>query len=226
MVSSVFPNYFRVTGMALVAVMVAGGAAAADQSLRFPPEQAVQGAPMPGPSPFWNTANLPGQLRQAPPRGPATPAPPRRWLYGDPAPRNNAAGNPPPANARSGPDPQAARPYPPVPPRFNGPPPRRFGGNDRGFGPMGRPPFGKNGIFGQPSRWFRGKEGMAQAWDDMLRAPSRMGRMPPGWYFPEISTPNPVDVGDQLGVGAKDFVKEVPDFIQTVPDMISIDPNY
>ena len=225
MSSSVFPRFSVVASVAIAVTLVSGVAAAGDAPLRFPPDQSAGRPSMPGPSPFWNAANMPGQMRAAPPRPRAAPQRPRRWLYGDPPPRNNASGNPPPPNAQQGPGPRGAQPYPP--PRFNGPPPRRFGGNGRGFGPMGRSPFGRNGIFGEgPSRWFRGKDGMAQAWDDMMAAPSRMGRMPPGWYFPEISTPNPVDVGDQLGVGAGDFVKEVPDFIQTVPDMISIDPNY
>ena len=35
----------------------------------------------------------------------------------------------------------------------------------------------------------RPKEGMSQAWDDMMNAPHRMGRVPPGWKAPSIDIP-------------------------------------
>jgi hypothetical protein len=41
-------------------------------------------------------------------------------------------------------------------------------------------------------------EGLSQAWDDMMNAPSRMGRVPPGWKAPTIDVPNPVDVSDEF----------------------------
>lgn len=42
------------------------------------------------------------------------------------------------------------------------------------------------------------QEGVSQAWDDMMNAPARMGRVPPGWKAPTIDVPNPVDVGDEF----------------------------
>jgi hypothetical protein len=42
------------------------------------------------------------------------------------------------------------------------------------------------------------QDGMSQAWDDMMNAPARMGRVPPGWKAPSIDVPNPVDVGDEF----------------------------
>jgi hypothetical protein len=42
------------------------------------------------------------------------------------------------------------------------------------------------------------KDGMSQAWDDMMNAPARMGRVPPGWKAPTIDIPNPIDVGDEF----------------------------
>ena len=42
------------------------------------------------------------------------------------------------------------------------------------------------------------QEGISQAWDDMMNAPARMGRVPPGWKAPTIDIPNPVDVGDEF----------------------------
>ncbi len=75
-------------------------------------------------------------------------------------------------------------------------------------------------LGGGPSSWFRGgdfKEGMAEMWDDMVNAPAEMGTMPGGWEFPTVSTPNPVDVGDELGRAAPEFVREVPNMIDINP---------
>jgi hypothetical protein len=60
----------------------------------------------------------------------------------------------------------------------------------------------------RPRVWGRGpqawldptdpKDGMSYAWDDMMNAPARMGRVPPGWKAPTIDIPNPIDVGDEF----------------------------
>lgn len=47
------------------------------------------------------------------------------------------------------------------------------------------------------------KEGMSDAWDDMMNAPHRMGRVPPGWKAPSIDVPNPIDVGDEFEKNAR-----------------------
>lgn len=47
------------------------------------------------------------------------------------------------------------------------------------------------------------KEGMSHAWDDMMNAPARMGRVPPGWKAPTIDIPNPIDVGDEFEKNAR-----------------------
>ena len=47
------------------------------------------------------------------------------------------------------------------------------------------------------------KDGMSQAWDDMMNAPARMGRVPPGWKAPTIDIPNPIDVGDEFEKNAR-----------------------
>ena len=47
------------------------------------------------------------------------------------------------------------------------------------------------------------QEGMSQAWDDMMNAPARMGRVPPGWKAPTIDVPNPIDVGDEFEKNAR-----------------------
>ncbi len=199
----------------------------ADEALRFPPEQRAQPAPSPliaqgpAPGPFWNARNMP----LPPPQGQRLP-PRRPRLYGElpeeqKQPGGNGANRPPPRQAQNGPYPPrgAPGPYGPPPPWANGP-----GG--RNHGPFGRKPFGRNSVFGDPSHWFRGgpKEGLANMWEDMINAPNRMGEMPPGWSFPEVSVPNPVDVGDQFGVAGQDAAKEAPDFIREIPDMFSFQP--
>ena len=47
------------------------------------------------------------------------------------------------------------------------------------------------------------EDGMSQAWDDMMNAPARMGRVPPGWKAPTIDIPNPIDVGDEFEENAR-----------------------
>ena len=49
------------------------------------------------------------------------------------------------------------------------------------------------------------RDSFADAWDDMINAPADMGTMPGGWQAPTISTPNPVDVGDEFGTAAQDM---------------------
>ncbi len=48
------------------------------------------------------------------------------------------------------------------------------------------------------------KDSFADSWDDMLNAPSDMGELPGGFYAPSVSTPNPVDVGDEFDGAARD----------------------
>ena len=52
---------------------------------------------------------------------------------------------------------------------------------------------------------FMDKDSFADAWDDMLNAPSDMGELPGGFYAPSVSTPNPVDVGDEFDRAARDL---------------------
>lgn len=75
--------------------------------------------------------------------------------------------------------------------------------NDLGKG--GRNPF-RNA-----DDWFRPgpKDGLANMWDDLLNAPSEMGRMPGGWTAPSISVPNPIDVGDEFGDAMQDMPHEI-----------------
>lgn len=69
------------------------------------------------------------------------------------------------------------------------------------FNPMRRQVWGAG-----PQYWMNPgdpKEGMSQAWDDMMNAPARMGRVPPGWKAPTIDIPNPIDVGDEFEKNAR-----------------------
>ena len=84
-------------------------------------------------------------------------------------------------------------------------------------GPWNNGKFSRGDWFGGgPSSWFKGgdfQDGFAEMWDDMINAPAEMGTMPGGWEFPTVSTPNPVDVGEELGRSAPEFVREVPNMI-------------
>ncbi|MBE9568879.1 MAG: hypothetical protein IMF14_09290 [Proteobacteria bacterium] len=59
-----------------------------------------------------------------------------------------------------------------------------------------------------PSTWMNpSKDNWENSWDDMINSPSRMGEMPGGWNAPEVTMPNPVDMGDQM----QDNVQDLPD---------------
>ena len=98
---------------------------------------------------------------------------------------------------------------------FNG------GGYRRGGGPFGGMPFMQSFDMSRPDSfnpmrrrvWGAGpqvwmdprdpQDGLSQAWDDMMNAPARMGRVPPGWKAPTIDIPNPIDVGDEFERNAR-----------------------
>ncbi|MGB5611970.1 MAG: hypothetical protein WBM58_03520 [Sedimenticolaceae bacterium] len=99
---------------------------------------------------------------------------------------------------------------------YNGGGPFNGGSPFSGGGPFGGMPFARSFDPNRPDAfnpmrrqvWGRGpeawmnpwdpKEGMSDAWDDMMNAPHRMGRVPPGWKAPSIDIPNPIDVGDEF----------------------------
>lgn len=57
-----------------------------------------------------------------------------------------------------------------------------------------------------PGAWMNPtdpKNSLSNAWDDMMNAPARMGRVPPGWKAPTIDIPNPVDVADEFEKNAR-----------------------
>ncbi len=107
-------------------------------------------------------------------------------------------------------------------PRYNSGP--RFGGfgpwNNRGSGFRG--PWNNRGNWGDfrnpfshrsPGSWMNPSKGnMSRNWDDMLNAPSRMGRMPGGWEAPSVSMPNPIDVGDEFRDAARDLPDQMDNF--------------
>jgi hypothetical protein len=53
------------------------------------------------------------------------------------------------------------------------------------------------------------KGNMERGWDDMINSPSRMGKMPGGWTAPEVTMPNPVDMGDQIQENVQDLPEQV-----------------
>lgn len=72
-------------------------------------------------------------------------------------------------------------------------------------GPWNKLPFRNNEMFDHDSplnfpNWVVAdpKETGARAWEHFMNTPHRMGEMPGGWKAPQISVPNPVDVGDEF----------------------------
>jgi hypothetical protein len=68
---------------------------------------------------------------------------------------------------------------------------------------------------GGPDKWFDfgdPKEGLANAWEDMLYTPNALGTMPGGWKAPSVSVPNPIDVGDEFKNAARDMPDEMQNF--------------
>ena len=85
------------------------------------------------------------------------------------------------------------------------------GGNNSMPWSRGNNRSGNNKFWGRsgPSTWMSpSKDNWENSWDDMINAPSRMGDdMPGGWSAPEVTMPNPIDMGDQM----QDNVRDLPD---------------
>jgi hypothetical protein len=63
-----------------------------------------------------------------------------------------------------------------------------------------------------PSTWMSpGKRNRKNCRDDMINAPGRMGEMPGGWTAPEVTVPNPIDMGDQVQDNVKDLPEQIKD---------------
>ncbi len=73
---------------------------------------------------------------------------------------------------------------------------------------------GNNKFWGRsgPSTWMNpSKDNWENSWDDMINAPSRMGDMPGGWSAPEVTMPNPIDMGDQFQDNLQDLPEQMKD---------------
>ena len=184
----------------------------------FQQPPAYNSPPPPSASPMYNSAN------QAPPPAPAYRSPQGPGNY-----PGNYTGNYPAPYANN-PNNQMNRGAPFAPDSYRGyPPPPR--------GPYGAPSYGpdngasaynlqgshryrttnfwnNNKFWGRsgPSTWMNpNKRNMERGWDDMINSPSRMGEMPGGWTAPEVSMPNPIDVGDQMQDNVKDLPEQMRD---------------
>jgi hypothetical protein len=130
-----------------------------------------------------------------------------------PAPNMNRPPNrnmaPPPAGMNRGYPPPPQGPYnagPRGPARDNGASAYNMPGYNRYNNNRNRNSrfFGRSG----PSTWMSpSKDNWENSWDDMINSPSRMGEMPGGWTAPEVSVPNPIDMGDQM----QDNLQDLPD---------------
>ncbi|NNJ49770.1 MAG: hypothetical protein HKP22_05320 [Gammaproteobacteria bacterium] len=74
--------------------------------------------------------------------------------------------------------------------------------------------WGSNKFWGDsgPKKWMSpNKRNWEDSWDDMINAPSRMGEMPGGWTAPEVTVPNPIDMGDQVQDNMQDLPSQMKD---------------
>ncbi len=169
-------------------------------------------------SPRFSSNNMPPTYNSAPQQRPVQPNQNPQGQYNNYRAPNAYRGNPPPQNYRAYP-PQRG-PNPNMPPNM-----RPNYGPDNGISAYNMPGYNRNRnnsgwnnnngwnnnkFWGRsgPSQWMNPNKGnMEQGWDDMINAPSRMGDMPGGWSAPEVTMPNPIDMGDQF----QDNVQELPD---------------
>ena len=189
--------------------------------------------------PQYNTPNSanafrPNTVPMTAPFGPRPGSYGQRQRPYNSGPYNSGPYNSAPYNSGSyNPGPYGQRPYGQRPYNNNNSGP--FGNNPMdnfGFGPFSKNsneapwetwPFGgRDSLWNRreipfkdqnPTDWFQPgdpKEGMAIMWDDLISAPDELGEMPGGWQVPSISTPNPVDLEDQLEKASK----EIPDLIR------------
>lgn len=175
---------------------------------------------------YWQAPNW--SERNTSTQRPAYTSPPPSYRL-----RNNANSNPalyqdgstppPPTGPYSGsPAPRVNTPVPAPGPYRGAPPPRPRGAYNEpsafytpGYNPYrnnrrNNKPWDSNKFWGRsgPSKWMSpNKRDWEDGWDDMINAPSRMGEMPGGWSAPEVSVPNPIDMGDQV----QDNMKDLPD---------------
>jgi hypothetical protein len=185
-------------------------------------------------APDWSGVNMQQQERRpAPPSNSYNrPAPQNysRGQYPDPRPATGA-GN----QYRNAPMPPQAMPPRAMPPQNSyqgqpqgnfpqgGPPqtqPRGpyYGGGQEpsAFYTPGYRPYRNNSrnnkFWGRsgPSNWMNpNKMRMERGWDDMINTPSRMGEMPGGWTAPEVTMPNPIDMGDQMQDNLEDLPEQI-----------------
>jgi hypothetical protein len=164
-----------------------------------------------------------GNTNQAAPVAPPVPVrrpPPRPNNYPAPYATNpNMVPGQPGVYSGYAPPPQPRGPYYG---QYNGPYNGPYYGPDNGASAFNTPGYHRyrnngwdnNRFWGRsgPSTWMNpNKNNMERGWDDMINAPSRMGEMPGGWTAPEVSIPNPVDMGDQMQDNIKDLPEQIRD---------------
>ena len=163
------------------------------------------------PPPVYRNRQQPPANYQAPNANRTAPPPPPGPYTGAPtAPQANPyRGGPAPRGPYNGP---GNRPYYNGPSAFNTPGYNQYRRNRGSSMPWGNNNnrFGSNKFWGRsgPSTWMNpSKDNWENSWDDMINAPSRMGDMPGGWTAPEVTMPNPIDMGDQM----QDNLQDLPD---------------
>ena len=188
----------------------------------------TQGQPA---NPYWQAPNWPDRNAQRP--APSAPPVNNTGYQGNNQSRYTSSGTPPPPTGpyRGTPAPRnpapAQRQVQRTEPYYRGAPaPRPPAGYNEpsAFYTPGYNPYrdnrrsnnrwGGNKFWGRsgPSSWMSpSKNNWENSWDDMINSPSRMGEMPGGWTAPEVSVPNPIDMGDQMQDNVQDLPSQMKD---------------
>jgi hypothetical protein len=166
---------------------------------------------------------------------------PSRYNYNRPSGNRPPANRPPPGYYGARNPQQQNRPAPAPAPNMNRPPNRQMNQNmppppqgpynpgsrgpvrDNGASAYNMPGYNRSRNYNRrnnnkfwggsgPSTWMNpSKRNWENSWDDMINSPSRMGEMPGGWTAPEVSVPNPIDMGDQMQDNLEDLPEQMKD---------------
>jgi len=178
-----------------------------NNNYRRPPPPSYRQPPVNYPDPRSAPNTNANRMAPPPPSGPYNNAPQGRPPGRSQGQAPGQAMGQPPGSYRGAPPPSQ---YAPQGSQYRGPSAFNTPGYNPYRGNQGNQGWNNNKLWGRsgPSTWMNpSKQNWENAWDDMINSPSRMGEMPGGWTAPEVTMPNPIDMGDQF----QDNVKDLPE---------------
>lgn len=183
---------------------------AAQPANKLPQRRAPRPAYTPPRAPYYSDRYRAPAAQAYRPRQPAYNYPPQNAYRPD----VNRTAPPAQSSSRGNLPPPPTGPYRSAP--YSGPTSEPSAFNTPGYKPYRRNNnrWNNDKFWGRsgPGTWMNpNKRNLERGWDDMINSPSRMGEMPGGWTAPEVTTPNPVDVGDQMQDNVKDLPEQMKD---------------